>query len=426
LLSFLSGVVFGLAPALRASRADLVASIKDEGAAFSQRMTRSWLRSGLVVTQVSLCMVLLAAAGLLLRGLIRATTIERGFETKKALAIELEFDKRGDNNTHQQELEAALAARLESLPGAQAVSRTSGLEAVRITVPGESETAASQIASASCYPVTPRYFETLGIPILRGRGFTEEAMRAGEFVIVISETTAHKLWPNQDPIGKIVKQSRATFQVIGVARDAQNDLPGEIPPILFYRPMRPDDRDVGRDEPNLLVRTERHLNEMKAMARAAAQALDPSLKLEADSLENFLDGMSYVRETRAASELTVLFGLLALLLASTGLYGVMAYTVSQRTREIGIRMALGAQAGDVMKLVLRQGMKLVLLGVALGTGAALGVTRVVKSLLFGLSATDPLAYAGVASLLTIVALLACLIPARRATKVDPMVSLRCD
>jgi len=162
------------------------------------------------------------------------------------------------------------------------------------------------------------------------------------------------------------------------------------------------------------------------LARAAAQALDPALKLEADSLENFLDGMSEVRETRAASWLTALFGLLALLLASTGLYGVMAYTVSQRTREIGIRIALGAQAGDVMKLVLRQGMKLVLLGVALGTGVALGVTRVVKFLLFGLSATDPLAYAGVALLLTMVGLLACYLPARRATRVDPMVALRAE
>jgi putative ABC transport system permease protein len=427
LISLLSGVVFGLAPALRASRADLVATIKDEGAAFSQRMTRSWLRAGLVVTQVSLCMVLLAAAGLLLRGLIRATTIERGFETKKVLAIELELDKRGNDNTRQQQLEAALAARLETLPGVQAVSRTSGMTSVRsITVTGEGVKAESVITDASFYPVTPRYFETLSIPILRGRGFTEEEMRAGEFVIVTSETTARNLWPDQDPLGKFVKGGRATFQVIGVARDAQNNRPGEISPILFYRPLRPNDRDVGRDEPNLLVRTERDLNEMKAMARAAAHALDPSLKLEADSLENFLDGMSDVRETRAASGLTVLFGLLALLLASTGLYSVMAYTVSQRTREIGIRMALGAQAGDVMKLVLRQGMKLVLLGVALGTGAALGVTRVVKFLLFGLSATDPLAYASVALLLMLVALLACWLPARRATSVDPMVALRSE
>jgi len=293
-------------------------------------------------------------------------------------------------------------------------------------VPDEGVAAAGKSADASFYPVTPRYFETLGIPILRGRGFTEEEMRAGEFVTVISETTARNLWPDQDPLGKIVKGGRATFQVIGVARDAQNNRPGEIPPVLFYRPMRPSDRDVGRDEPNLLVRTERDLNGMKTMARAAAQALDPSLKLEADSLENFLDGMSEVRETRAASGLTALFGLLALLLASTGLYGVMAYTVSQRTREIGIRIALGAQAGDVIKLVLRQGMKLVLLGVALGTGAALAVTRVVKFLLFGLSATDPFAYAGVALLLTMVGLLACYLPARRATRVDPMVALRAE
>jgi macrolide transport system ATP-binding/permease protein len=420
LLSLLSGVIFGLAPALRATRADLVVIIKDEGAAFGQRMARSWLRSGLVVAQVSLCMVLLAAAGLLFRGVIRATTIERGFETKKVLAINLDFDPKGNDNARQQQLEQALAARLETLPGVQSVSRTSGLGSTRITVPGEGE--ASRTMSASCYPVTPRYFETLNIPILRGRGFSEEEMHAGARVIVVSETTARKLWPDQEPLGKLVN----SFQVIGVARDAQNDHPGEIPPILYYRLIRPNDRDVGRDEPNLLVRTERDLNEMKIAVRAAAQALDPPLKLEADSLETFLDEMSEVRVARMASELTVLFGLLALLLASTGLYSVMAYTVSQRTREIGIRMALGAQARDVLSLVLKQGMKLVLLGVAVGTGVALAVTRVLKSLLFGLSATDPVAYSGVALLLILVALLACWLPARRAITVDPMVALRCE
>jgi macrolide transport system ATP-binding/permease protein len=424
LVSLLSGMMFGLAPALRATRADLVAIIKDEGAAFSQRISRSWLRSGLVVTQVSLCMVLLAAAGLLLRGLIRATTLDRGFETKKALAMELGYDPRGSDNARQQQIQQELAARLETLPGVQSVSRTTGLGIYRVTIPGEGEDASSRTTSASCYPVTPNYFETLSIPILRGRAFTEEEMRAGAEVIVVSESTARNLWPDQEPLGKIVKQSGAAFQVIGVARDAQNDRIGEIPPILYYRPLRPNDRDVGRDDPNLLVRTERDLNEMNAAVRAAARAFDPSLKLKADSLENFLDGMSEVRNARAASELTVLFGLLALLLASTGLYGVMAYTVSQRTREIGIRVALGAQAADVMKLVLRQGMKLVLLGVVLGTGASLAVTRLVKSLLFGLSTIDPLAYAGVASLLAIVALLACWLPARRATKVDPLVALR--
>jgi macrolide transport system ATP-binding/permease protein len=423
LLSLLSGVTFGLAPALRATRADLVAIIKDEGAAFSQRMTRSWLRSGLVVTQVSLCMVLLVAAGLLLHGLIRATTIDRGFETKKVLAVELGYDPRGHDNARQQKREQELAERLETLPGMQSVSRTTGLGTTRIIVPGEGSDT-GRTMSASCYRVTPKYFETLDIPILRGRGFTEAEMRAGSELIVVSETTARNLWPSVEPLGKLVKQSKANFQVIGVARDAQNDQPGEIPPILYYAPLRPNDRDVGRDEPNVLARTDRDLNEMKAAVRAAAQALDPAIKLKVDSLEFFLDGMIEVRQARAASELAILFGLLALLLASTGLYSVMAYTVSHRTREIGIRMALGAQAGDVLTLVLRQGVKLVLLGVALGTVAALAVTRVVESLLFGLSATDPTPYAGVALLLTLVAMLACWLPARRATKVDPLVAIR--
>jgi predicted permease len=424
LLSLSTGVVFGLAPALRATRVDLVRAIRDDPAGLNHRMTRSRLRRGLVVTQVSLCMILLGAAGLLLRALIRAGSIERGFETRKVLAMNLRFDSRGNDNARRQQIEHELAMRLESLPGVQSVSRTSGLAGIRITVPASGEATVDRSTSASCYPVTSGYFDTLSIPIVSGRRFTEAETRSEAAIIVVSETTARNLWPNQDPLGKTVNHSNLSLQVIGVARDAQNNQPGETPSVLYYRPLKSDDRDVGQDEPNLLLRTESDLDDMKVAVRAAIQAFDPALKLEVDSLAIFLNGTVAIRQARAASQLTALIALLALSLACTGIYGVMSHTVNERTREIGIRMALGAQPGEVMGLVLRQGLKLVLAGVVLGTAASLVVTRVIISLLFGLSPTDPLTYGAVATMLILVAMLACWIPAKRATRVDPMVALR--
>lgn len=427
LLSVVSAVACGLVPALRATRTDLATTIKDDGASVGQRLSRSRLRHGLVVAQVAVCLVLLIGAGLLLRGVVRAGTIDPGFETRNLLRIYFELSTSGHTQARGRQFHQELAARLESLPGVQSVSRALrppliGRNQTTINLPGEDVSAPNRSLRAFYNAVTPNYFETVGIPIVRGRGFTADEMRSEAAVVVVTESTARNLWPNQEPLGKVlrVEPKAPVAQVIGVARDAQNLQLGETDPLYFYVPL------ASRHgwEPIVLVRASGDTRAMQSLVRGEIQALDPTVWLTTGSLEDDITGLEQVGITRMASVLGAVLGLLALLLAALGIYGVMAYSVTQRTREIGIRLALGAQRSVVLKLVIKQGMVLVLIGVSIGLIASLALAQVMGSLLFGLSPLDPVTFVSVSLFAAAVALLACYIPARRGAKLDPMVALR--
>jgi len=427
LVSLLSGIAFGLMPALQATRIDLVSAVKEEGAVFSRQLARSRLRNGLVVAQVALCLVLLIPAGLFLRALVRVLTIDPGFETRRVLVVRYDLELTGFDQPRAQLFRRQLMERLTALPGVERVSAVDEVSGARIT----EEVAHRSFGRAIYTTVAPNYFETAGIPLVRGRGITQEDTRAGVGVVVVSESTAGNLWPGEDPLGKTLRLGKTlqggeekvlypSLRVIGIARDAQNgDRIGAIPPLFLYVPLN---IESGR----ILVRTAQDAQGLKAAVRAEALSLAPNLRLWLDSVEEIIAGAKYVGSARFTSQLAGGLGLLALLVAMIGLYGVMSFAMIQRTREIGIRLALGAKAIDVLKLAIGWGMRLVCLGAALGLILSLAVAQLMKKELLGLSATDPLTFAAVTLLLALVALLACWIPARRATKVDPLIALRCE
>jgi predicted permease len=392
------------------------------------------LRNGLVVAQVALSLLLLIPAGLLLRGLAQALLTDPGYETKRVLVLGYSLELSGYDQTRAQLFNQQLRARLAALPGVETVTtgdRPFGGGRLTVMVPG-SDGANGQTLRASYLDVTPDWFQLFDIPITRGRGFSAAEMQPRADVVVVSEATARNLWPGEDPLGKTLRVEKnvdedsekilITVRVIGVARDAQTDRFGESPPVALYLPH------VSRQwlDSTFLVRTTRPAAEMKLLVRAEARAIEPILRLWLNSMEEAIEGSRRVGEARVMSGVAVGLGLLALLLAAIGIYGVMSYAVAQRTREIGVRVALGATRRDVLGLIVGQGLRLVGVGAAIGIAAGAAVSRLLASLLFGLSPLDPVAYAIVTLFLMAVTAIACLVPARRATKVDPLEALRAE
>src|SRR5215813_9139040 len=429
-VSLLTGMLFGLAPALQASHPNLTEGLKEGDRGSSGRRQR--LRSVLVVGEVALTMTLLVGAGLLIQSFRRVLEVDPGFTAQNLLTMQVSV-----NNPDGQQVAnffEQLQQNVRNLPGVKSVAVSNGLPFGGANFPAfiiEGRPITDKKPSGIRYTVSPDYFQTLGIELIKGRVFTAQDTCDSPLVVIIDEVLARQHFANEDPIGKRIRQPSAdspSLEIVGVVRHVENqslDRQGQAPAQFYTNfnqiPLQSLPGYVRRI--NLLVRTEIEPLSLASMVRAQVAALNKDQAVfNVRTMEQIV--AQSVAARRFSMHLLTVFAVVALALASLGIYGLMSYAVAQRTREIGVRMALGAQVSDVLKLVIGQGVKLALTGVALGLVAAVALTRLMKTLLFGISATDPVTFAVIALLLTLVALLASWIPARRAIKLDPMIALR--
>ncbi|HJQ32698.1 MAG TPA: ABC transporter permease [Pyrinomonadaceae bacterium] len=428
-LTLLTGVVFGLAPAWRANREDVSDALKGTStAAGGGAASGGRLRGALVVTEVALAFVLLVGAGLLTRSLVRLLNSNPGFDPTNVLTMPVTLSRqRYQGKEEITRFQRELLARVSALPGVEAACISNSLPGFPawqndIAVEGGAPIKAGEELNVDWSIVSEDYFRVMRVPVLRGRTFTEREAREGSPVVVVDENLARRFWPGQDAVGKRIKYDSPTpHEIVGVVGNVKNFGSEAEGRIRIYTPLGRAGLSRGA---TLGVRASSGGAEALASAVAREiQAIDKDMPApDAETLEQIFRRETAPRRFNAA--LLALLAAVALVLAAVGIYGVMAYTVAQRTHEFGVRLALGAGRGDVLRLVLGGGMKLVLLGVGAGLAAALALTRLMSSLLFGVAPTDPLTFCGIALLLTLVALLASYIPARRATKVDPMIALR--
>jgi putative ABC transport system permease protein len=426
IVSALTGVVFGLLPALQATKPDLAPALKNEVSLGAYR--RSWLRNWLVVLQVSLSLLLLICAGLVLRGLQRAQSLNPGLTPQRALELSFDLSLQGYDGPRTQEFKQRLLERVRALPGVQYAGLSNlvplSLRAGGnpIYVEGQPEQRGMNVPSAMISSASPGFLSALGTRLLQGRDFTEQDGSSNQVVAMVNETFARRFWPGQSALGKRFSQSSPAgpwTEVVGVIEDGKYFSLSEEATSFIYTNLSPQSGGYL----TLVVRTASEPQSAMAAIRHEFQQLDATLPLY--NVKTMVEHMDLpLFPARVAATLLGCFGSLALALAAIGIFGVMAYAVAQRTREIGIRMALGAQAGGIFKLVVGQGLKLTALGMCIGLACALAGTRLMSGLLYGVSALDVVTFAGVSLLLALVALLACYIPARRAAKVDPIVALR--
>jgi len=431
-LSVLTGVLFGLLPALQASSAEPQEALREGGRTSSAGRRARLMRGTLVVSEMAVALVLLAGAGLLVKSFLRLQHIDPGVSIDRVLTMRLRLpDARYTQPGKQVRFYDDVLRRIQELPGVAAVGLTSDLPLggsdsfLGFQIEGKPQDKLGQGPEGGFHQVSVDYFRTLGIPVLRGRSFDARDVQKAPEVAVVSDTLAKRYWPGEDPIGRRIsfgtdeKGETSWTTIVGIAADVrQRGLHTEPRAEIYVSSMQSPSRYA-----SLIVRSSLDAVGLAASVRREVQAVDGDIPLyDVKTMREVLDGSLAARRFNMA--LLALFAAVAVLLAAVGLYGVLAYMVTQRTHEIGVRMALGARPRDVLRLVVGQGMALTLVGVLVGVVGALALTRLLSSLLVGVAATDPWTFGMVAVLLSGVACLACYVPARRAARVDPLIALR--
>ncbi|HKQ93853.1 MAG TPA: ABC transporter permease [Blastocatellia bacterium] len=430
-VTLLTGLIFGLVPALQASKPNLTETMKDAGGRGStEGGRRQFVRGSLVVLEMASALLLLVGAGLLIKSFWRLQRIDPGFNANNALTASVTLPSRKYPEENQQSaFFQQLLEKVRALPGVQAAGASNvvplgGDYVLGFVIEGRPPLPPGAGQSTNYYAVSADYFKAMGIPLLRGRVFTEQDTRNSTRVAVISDSMAKRMFPNEDPIGKRIHVTNGPTvfrEIVGIVGDVKHYGLDQDTTLQTYEPYTQQPFSFM----TLVVRTAGDPTNLTSAIRNQILSIDKEQPVSGiRTLEQRVS--TSIAQQRFSMLLLGVFAAVAMVLAAVGIYGVLSYAAAQRTHEIGIRMALGARAGNVLKMVIGQGMKLALAGVALGSGAALALTQLMKRLLFGVTAADPMTYVVIALSLSLVALFACWIPARRAAKVDPMVALRVE
>jgi predicted permease len=429
-VSLLTGIIFGLVPALQASKADLHETLKEGGRTGSSG-ARAWVRNTLVALEMALALVVLVSAGLLIRSFWRLQQVNPGFAPQNVLAMSLTLPATKYREPAQRDnFYKELLQKVRALPGVQAAGATSNLplsgnnSSGSFRIEGRETPQGQSLPHGDRWAATTDYFSTMKIPIIRGRFFDDRDTMESQPVAIIDVAMARKYWPDEDPVGKRISfqsrdNNRIWREIVGIVGHVKHrGLEGESR-VQYYIPHS----QAQNSFMSLVVRTNADPASLTGVVRGAISQLDKDLPVfRVRTMEQYV--IDSTAQRRFAMTLVGIFAAVALALAGVGLYGVLSYSITQRSHEIGIRMALGAQVRDVLRLVIGQGMLLALAGVVLGSAAAFLLTRLMANLLFEVTPSDPLTFVTIVFLLTLVALLACFVPARRATKVDPIEALR--
>jgi putative ABC transport system permease protein len=433
IVSLLTGIIFGLVPAIHSSKTALTESLKEGGRGSGSGAASNRMRGALVVSELAVAVVLLVGAGLLIKSLWLLQTTKSGLDPRNVLTFNVSLPevKYDGESGQQSRFFSDLKARVESLPGVQSVSSVYPLPlsgdrfSISFEIDGRPVARKDQ-PSADFFNADPGYFKTLGIPFIKGRDFDSRDQQKSPQVIIVSETFVRRHFPGEEVIGKKIKPGISTVgeetpwrEIVGVVADVRNRALNMEPRAVYYVPQT----QVPFNQMIMVVKTTGDPHSLISAASKEVAAIDADLPVfGVKTMEEYIS--SSVSTPRFNTTLLSIFAAVALILTVVGLYGVMSYSVAQRTNEIGIRLALGAQTRDVLKLILSQGLRLILLGLGIGLLGAFALMKIISGLLFGVTTKDPLTFAAAAVVLSFVALFACYVPARRATRVDPLEALR--